>query len=84
MVIIFERDEAERLQHPIGVARNRIENFCHAVHGARFGLKSDLDEIALRELMRQAQQSAGGRNGLELGSGAPAIFCLNRSQDGVA
>lgn len=52
MVIILERDEAERLQYAGRAARDRVEDFSHAVHRARFCLKGDFNKVTLSELLR--------------------------------
>ena len=84
MVVILERDKTERLQDAVRGLSRRAEDFGHAVHRARFGLKGNFYKVALRELMRQPQQPTRGRNGLEFCSGAAAVFHPNRSQDRVA
>ena len=84
MVVVLKRNEAEWLQNAVHGLLQRAEDFSHAVHGARFRLEGDFDKIALRELMRQPQQPARGRNSFEFSSGAAAVFQLNRSQDRFA
>jgi hypothetical protein len=42
-----------------------VKNFGHAVHRPSLRLKGNLDEVALRQRLRQLQQSASHGNGLE-------------------
>ena len=48
MIVIFNRDEAERLQYSVIHLPRRAENFGHAMHRPRLRLKSNFDEVALR------------------------------------
>ena len=74
MVVIFERNEAERLQHTVTHFPRRAEDFSHAVHGPGLRLKSNFDEVALAQRMSHPQQAAGHRDGLEFSFSAPAVF----------
>ena len=74
VVIVLERDEAERLQHAIRRLPHGTEDFSHAVHRARLRLKCDFDEVAGSQRLRQLQQSASHRNSLEFSFSVPAIF----------
>jgi len=84
VIIVFEGDEAERLQHALGHVAHGAENFGHAVHRARLGLERDFHEVALGERFSQTQQPARNRNALQFGLGAASIFQTNRSQDRIA
>jgi hypothetical protein len=83
VVVVPERHEAEGLQHACR-GLSGTEDFGHALHGAGFGLESDLDEIAVPQAMSHLEQAAGDRNTSEFSSSAPAIFQTNRSQDRIA
>lgn len=74
MIVVLDRHEAEGLQHTVGEASRRAQDFRHAVNRAGLRLEGDFDEVPLRERLRQAQQAPGGGNGLEFGFGAAAIF----------
>jgi hypothetical protein len=74
MVVVTQRDEAERLQRSVGSRADRSQHLGHASDRSGLGLKSYLDKISLRQRPGQAQQSAGYRNGLEFGFGALTIF----------
>ena len=80
MVVILERDEAERLQYAIGHL-HRAENFRHAVDWARLCLKGHFDKVALSQRSGHLQQPAGHGNGLEFSFCAPAVFQTDRSQN---
>jgi hypothetical protein len=54
------------------------------MHRPGLSLKCNLDEVALRQGLRQAQQASGGRDGLEFSFGAAAVFETDRSQDGIS
>lgn len=84
MIIVFKGHEAERLQHAVWDIAHRAQRLSHAVDGTRLGLKSDLDKIALRQRLGQAQQSAGCGDGLEFRFGAASVFEANRSQDRIS
>ena len=74
MIVVFERHEAERLEHALRRLLYRRQDLGHAVDWARLRLKRNFDEITLRQRLRQLQQSAGHRNDLEFSFSAPAIF----------
>ena len=84
MIIIVQRDEAERLQHSVCRLPRRLEDLGHAVDRARMRLKRYLDERAVSQRMCHLQQPAGDRDGLEFSFSVPAIFQANRSQDRIA
>ena len=84
VIIVFEGDKAERLQHAIRHIACRAEYFGHAVHRPRLGLKCDFDKIALRERLRQTEQAPGYGNTLQFGFGAASVFQTNCSQNGVS
>ena len=74
MVIILERDEAERLKYALRRLLRGAKNFRHSVYGARPRLKCNFDEVALPQRTRQLQQPAGYRDRLEFSFSVPAIF----------
>ena len=74
MVVIVERDEAERLKHAICRLADGAENLGHTAHGPRLRLKCKFDEGSISERTRQLQQAASRRNGLEFSFSVPAIF----------
>src|SRR5579864_1676782 len=84
MVLVLERDESERLQYTIGHLPHRRQNFGHAVHWTSLCLKSNFDEVATSQRMRQPKQAASYGNGLEFSFCAPAVFKSDRSQDRIA
>ncbi len=84
MVVILERDEAERLQHAVRLLLRGTENFGHPVHRPGLRLKSNFDEVALRQTVRQLQKAASHGNGLEFSFRASAVFETDRSQDRIA
>ncbi len=84
MVVVFEGDEAERLQHAVLQAPHGAEDFGHSMYRASLGLEGNFDEVALRQRLRQPEQAAGHGNGLQFCFGAAAIFEANRSQDGIS
>ena len=81
VIVIFERDEAERLEHSVLRFPHGAEYLGHGAHWAGLRLKRYFDEIALGKRTRQSQQSARRRNGLEFSVSVPAILETNRSQD---
>lgn len=81
VVVILERDKAERLQHSIPSLLHGAEYLGHGAYRARLRLKGNFDEIALGKWTRHSQQSARRRNGLEFSVSVPAVFETNRSQD---
>jgi hypothetical protein len=60
VVIVLDRDEAERLQDTSCCLAQRAKDLSHAVHRARLRLKCEFDECAIVQPTRQLQQSAGG------------------------
>lgn len=84
MVVIFDSNEAERLEHSIRYLAHGTEDLSHAVHGARLRLKGDFDKIALRQRLGQLQQAACDGNALEFGFRAASVFQTNGSQNRVS
>ena len=84
MIVVFERDEPERLQNSIRHLARRAQNFSHAMHRAGLGLKRDLNKVALPQRLRQPQQASGGGDGLKFSFGAAAVFQPDGSQDGIS
>jgi hypothetical protein len=82
MIIIFEGNEAERLQYPRISFAQGCENFGHAVHRARLGLKREFDKRSASQGMLHLQQATGDGNRLKFRSCAASIFQTNRSEDG--
>ena len=74
MVVVAQRDEAERLQGPVRGRPHRREHFRHATHRSGLRLKGDFDKISLAERFRQAQQASRDGDSLEFSFGALAIF----------
>lgn len=73
MVFVAHCYEAEGLHAAFrGLARGH-EHFSHTVHRARLCLEADFDEVALLQGACNLQQTTGGRNGLESGSGALTV-----------
>jgi hypothetical protein len=79
VVVVFDRDETERLQHTIWHVPHGTENLGHSMHGTSLGLECNLDEISLHQRLRNLQQPAGYGNGLQLSFGAPSVFQTNCS-----
>jgi hypothetical protein len=52
MVVIFEGDEAKRLQDTVFNSLKGAQNLGHPVNGSSLGLKGNLDKIALSEAIR--------------------------------
>ncbi len=75
MLLVAERDEAERLQKPVGRLGGR-EHFSHTADCPRLGLERDLNKIAFLQGLAQAQHAACNRDGLQFASGALPI-CQN-------
>ena len=74
MVLILKRDEAEWLQHAVAQLAHGGKGFGHAVNRPSLRLKGNFDEVALRQRLRQLQQSASHRYGLKFSFGAPPVF----------
>lgn len=74
VIIVFKRNETERLQYSRGSLPHRAENLGHTVYRPRLRLKCNLNELALRQRTRQFQQAASNRDGLEFSFSVPAIF----------
>ncbi len=47
MVLVFQRDETERLQVTVTSGGHRRKHFRHAMYRAGLSLKSDFDKITL-------------------------------------
>jgi len=84
VVLVFERDESKGLQYAIGHLPHRRQNLRHAVHWTSLRLKSNFDEVAASQRMRQPKQTASYGNGLEFSFSASAVFKSDRSQDRIA
>ena len=84
MVIVFDRDKAERLQHTIGDASHGAQHLGHAVHRTCLRLEGDFYEVTLSQRLCKSQQATSGGNGLEFGFRTAAVFQTNRCQDGIA
>lgn len=74
VVIVFERDEAERLQYARRSLAHRAEKLRHPVNRPGLRLKCELDKLPLREGTRQLQKSASNRDGLKFSFCVPAIL----------
>lgn len=83
MVVVFECDETERLQHALSRLLHGCQDLGHAMNGAGLGLKCNFDEVTLCQRLRQAQKASGGRDGLKFCFGATAVFETDGSQYGV-
>jgi len=84
VIIVFESNEAEWLQHAVLHILHGAKGFGHSVDWASLGLKRHFDEVALGQRTCQTQQASSDRNGLKVCLGTAAIFETNRSQNGVA
>jgi hypothetical protein len=84
MIVVLKCHKAKRLQYTVGRFAHGAENFGHAVHGACLRLEGNLNKVALSQRLRDAQQPASHRNGLELGFSAPAVFEPNCRQDRIS
>ena len=74
MIVVAERNEAERLQGAVSGRPHRREHFRHASYRSGLGLKSDFDKIPLAERFGQPQETSRDRDSLELGFGALTVF----------
>jgi hypothetical protein len=74
VIVVFDCDEAKRLQYAIRDVSHRAKDFRHPVHWSRLRLKGNFDEIALTQRMGHAQEATGSGNGLEFGFSAAAVF----------
>jgi hypothetical protein len=83
VVVIFQGNEAERLQNAIGQSPPWMQHLSHATHGPGLHLESNFDETAFFQRPGQAQHSAGDRNGLKFRGGTLAIPQLNQGWKGV-
>ena len=84
VVIVFDRNETERLQHSLRRFARRAQHFGHAVHRTLLRLKCDFDKVALSERVSQTEQTPGRGNGLQFGFCASSVFHANRSQNGIS
>src|SRR6516162_2117553 len=84
MIVIAQRNEAERLQNTVGRLTCRWQHFRHANHGTNLGLEADFDEVALAHWLGQLEQSAGYRDGKEFRSRALTIVKPDCSQHSTA
>ena len=77
MIIVIERDKAERLEDAPLTLSDWVQHFRHAMHLAGVGLESDFHEVALRQSSRQLKQASGDRNDLNVTLGLLAVAELN-------
>jgi hypothetical protein len=84
MVIVFESDEAERLQDTGFRLSHGCQKLGHAVNRPRLGLKREFDEGTCAQSVLELQQASGHGDGLEFCFCAPAIFQTDCSQDRFA
>ena len=84
MIIIFDRDKPEWLQHSIGDTPCRAEYFGHAMYGPGLRLECDFDEVTLCQRLSQSEQAAGYGDGLQFSFRAASIFQTNRCQNGIS
>lgn len=84
MVVVFNRYEAESLQHAVRHFSHRAENFGHAVNRPGLRLEGNFDEVALGQGLGQTEQASRDGNCLEVGFCAAAIFEPDRSQNRIA
>jgi hypothetical protein len=84
MIFVFNGDEAERLQDAIERLAHWAQDFGHAVHWSGLSLEGDFHKIALDQRLSETEQTAGGRDGLEFGFRAAAVFEPYRSQDRIS
>lgn len=84
VVVIFNGNEPEWLQHSVGKVPHRAENFGHAVHRTGLSLESNFDKVALGEGLSQTKQSASYGNGLQVSFGATSVFQTDGSQNGIS
>ena len=83
MIVILERDEAERLQNAIRRLTSWAQHFCHTVDRAGLRLESDFNKVTLPQRLGQAQKSSRSGYGLEFSFCAAAIFKPDCSQNGI-
>jgi hypothetical protein len=74
VVVILERDEAERLQYSVHRLPHGAQDLSHAMDWPRLRLKCQFDERTGSKGMLQLQQSTGHGDALEFSSCTPAIF----------
>ncbi len=74
MIVVAERNEAERLQGAVRGQPHGREHFRHASYWSGLRLKSDFDKISLAERFRQPQETSRDRDSLEFGFGALTIL----------
>jgi len=79
MIVVAQRNEAERLQSPIGRFARGGQHLRHANDSSDLGLKADLDEVSMPERLGQFEQSAGHGDGIEFASRTLAIIESDRS-----
>src|SRR5262245_13001660 len=84
MVVVLDCHEAEGLQHTVSQLLHRAEDFRHAMHRSSLRLKTDFDEIALSQRLRQAQQASSHGDSLEFSFGAATIFEPDRCENGIS
>jgi hypothetical protein len=74
VVIVRQRNKAERLQARTLKLARRLQHLCHAVNRARPCMESYFDEISGGKLSRQLQQTAVDGDGLEFCARPMAAF----------
>src|SRR3989442_12073440 len=84
MVLVFQRDETERLQVTVTSGGHRRKHFRHAMYRAGLSLKSDFDKITLPYRLAQPKKTTGYGNSLELAFSALAIVEHHQCQDRTA
>ena len=84
MIVIAQRDEAERLHNSLARSPHGSQHLGHTMNRARLRLKSDLDKIALSQSPAQPQQAAGNGNSLKFGFSALPIFQHDQGCNGAA
>ena len=84
VIVIFERDEAERLQHAVSRLARGSQYLRHAAHRAGLGLESDFYKISVSQRLPHTQQSAGYGNRFELSFSVTSVFQPDRSQDCIS
>lgn len=74
MVVVLERNEAERLKNAFCSSTRCSKDFGHTMHRSGLGLKCKLHKTTVSQRMLHLQQSTGNGNGLQFSFRAPAIF----------
>ena len=74
MVVILERNKAERLKNTLSSSTRCSKDFGHTMHRPGLGLKCEFHKAAVIQGMLHLQQPAGNGNRLQFSFCAPAIF----------